>query len=163
MTRSLGDFQFKQAKGIPKHAQAITAEPEVTIREYSKDDNYIFLACDGIWDVMNNSQVVDFINKNINQNLSEENLDKLCHSLLLECLRLNSEDNMTAIIVCLDESDSSSGIKFTSGQNSSPGSVETPIRATNPRALTHRELFKESEKLKDDIDLLTKEEIHDLI
>ena len=37
------------------------ASPDVIIREVTTDVEFILLACDGIWDVMSNQEVVDFV------------------------------------------------------------------------------------------------------
>ena len=96
MTRSIGDFQFKQTKTLPRELQAITAEPEVLVKQNSTSDNYIFMACDGIWDVMSNADVINLIRAEMDP---EHGLDNVCQQVLLNCLHLKSEDNMTAILV----------------------------------------------------------------
>ena len=54
MTRSIGD---KIGKSI-----GIIANPILTVLENSFDSNYfIVLASDGVWDVMTNAEVVNFI------------------------------------------------------------------------------------------------------
>jgi hypothetical protein len=80
---------------------------------------FIVIACDGIWDVMSNEEVVQFVysklsdwktmraaqGKNgimavITRNI-QEIAAKVCDELLLECLRRGSEDNMSLLLVLL--------------------------------------------------------------
>jgi serine/threonine protein phosphatase PrpC len=39
----------------------ITAEPEIESLTLSDDDNFILLACDGLYDVFTNEEVVEFV------------------------------------------------------------------------------------------------------
>ena len=42
----------------PAERQAVTAFPEIRAFERHADDEFVVLACDGIWDVMSSQQVV---------------------------------------------------------------------------------------------------------
>ena len=39
----------------------MTAWPDVSERVRNSTDDFVFVACDGIWDVMSNQEVVDFV------------------------------------------------------------------------------------------------------
>ena len=41
--------------------QLITAEPDVSTHRLEKGDEFLVLACDGVWDCMTNQEVVDFV------------------------------------------------------------------------------------------------------
>ena len=60
MSRTFGDIESKipELGGIPS---VVSAEPEITIFPYSNDLDYVFLACDGIFDVMSNEEVNEVI------------------------------------------------------------------------------------------------------
>ena len=51
LSRALGDFQFKDAEHLSPENQAV---PDITVRERTKDDMFIMVACDGIWDCLTN-------------------------------------------------------------------------------------------------------------
>jgi len=45
----LGDMELKQNEVLPAERQIVTAEPELKTVKLSEDDEFIVLACDGIW------------------------------------------------------------------------------------------------------------------
>ena len=67
-------------------------------------DLYLVLACDGIWDVMSNDEVMEVIQTQvkIKQEYSPESiLPDVADVLLQECLGKESRDNLSAIVVSL--------------------------------------------------------------
>ncbi|XP_021318794.1 probable protein phosphatase 2C 42 isoform X3 [Sorghum bicolor] len=54
---SLGDLLYKDNKDLCPQQQAITAFPE----ELTQDDQFLIIACNGIWDCQTRHQAVDFI------------------------------------------------------------------------------------------------------
>lgn len=101
LSRAIGDFGFKGNNVVPWELQAVTSAPEVRTTALNTDeDSFAVLACDGIWDVMSNEQVVEFIRVRRDQG---EGLGKIAEELMDKCL--SSEpfgigcDNMSVIIV----------------------------------------------------------------
>ncbi|MCD9561031.1 hypothetical protein HAX54_019965 [Datura stramonium] len=69
--------------------------------ELCDDDDFIVLACDGIWDCMSSQQLVDFIHEQLK---SESKLSAVCERVLDRCLAPSTAggegcDNMTMILV----------------------------------------------------------------
>ena len=54
LSRSLGDFEYKQNKSKSYKEQMVTCLPEVTKHERHNGDKFIVVACDGIWDCLSN-------------------------------------------------------------------------------------------------------------
>jgi serine/threonine protein phosphatase PrpC len=79
------------------------ADPEVTVmsRDYDKDD-FILLACDGIFDVMSNVTCIKFVQTKLKKNPT--NPKSVCCALLKRCLELGSRDNMSAVLVLFNKS-----------------------------------------------------------
>ncbi|KRX83102.1 putative protein phosphatase 2C T23F11.1, partial [Trichinella sp. T6] len=104
MSRALGDFIYKACQEKSPKEQIVTAYPDVVSRSLTDADEFIVLACDGVWDVMTNQEVVDFCRERIAAGLAPE---KICEELLLQCLAPDCQmgglgcDNMTVILVCL--------------------------------------------------------------
>lgn len=102
LSRALGDFEFKGNVGLPPESQIVTADPEVIQKQLKEDHEFMVLACDGIWDVMSNQEVVDFVREKIG--LGEE-LPKICEDIMDRCLAPECRmggvgcDNMTVVIV----------------------------------------------------------------
>jgi len=97
VSRTMGDHVFKLDPQFPPENQVISCEPEVQLVERTKDDEFVLLACDGIWDVMNNGEAAFFIRGRLEA--GEKNLNKVLAALEDECLKKQSRDNMSAILV----------------------------------------------------------------
>ena len=46
-----------QNKGLGPEAQIVTSSPEVRTQQLQPGDEFLLLACDGIWDVLTNQEV----------------------------------------------------------------------------------------------------------
>ncbi|KAH8302201.1 hypothetical protein KR044_003946 [Drosophila immigrans] len=103
LSRALGDFVFKRANKKPED-QIVTAYPDVETRQVLQDWEFIVLACDGIWDVMSNEEVLQFCRTRIGLGMQPE---KICEELMNHCLAPDCQmgglggDNMTVVLVCL--------------------------------------------------------------
>uniref|UniRef100_A0A7S3PPP7 protein-serine/threonine phosphatase n=1 Tax=Aplanochytrium stocchinoi TaxID=215587 RepID=A0A7S3PPP7_9STRA len=76
-------------------ANLVVAEPEWTDIDLSDDDEFLILACDGVWEVMDSEEAVQtVIQSGLDAQIASENL-------VNTALRLGSTDNVTAIVVNL--------------------------------------------------------------
>lgn len=96
VSRALGDFEYKNVQGKGQCEQLVSPEPEIFLEERSEKDEFIVLACDGIWDVMTNEELCDFIRDRM---LLTDDLKSVCNSVVDTCLSKGSRDNMSIIIV----------------------------------------------------------------
>ncbi|KAL2554868.1 putative protein phosphatase 2C 21 [Forsythia ovata] len=100
LARAIGDMELKQNKSLPAEKQIVTANPDITTVELSDDDDFLIIACDGIWDCMSSQEAVDFVQKHLT---SESKLSTVCEKTLDCCLAPSSGgegcDNMTMILV----------------------------------------------------------------
>ncbi|WEW55687.1 Protein phosphatase 2C 2 [Emydomyces testavorans] len=102
LSRALGDFEFKKKPELSPEQQIVTASPDVTTHEITEDDEFLVIACDGIWDCQSSQAVVEFVRRGI---AAKQELHRICENLMDNCLASNSEtggvgcDNMTMIIV----------------------------------------------------------------
>uniref|UniRef100_A0A7S0LP81 PPM-type phosphatase domain-containing protein n=1 Tax=Coccolithus braarudii TaxID=221442 RepID=A0A7S0LP81_9EUKA len=131
VSRALGDFVYKRCDTVEAKEQAVTAFPEVIIEQrVPEEDEFIVLACDGIWDVMSSQEVVDKVHDMLRNGRPQEepvqaraadsgtadesemetapaapqrpwDLGAMCEALIDHCLKLGSRDNMSVIIVTL--------------------------------------------------------------
>ena len=65
VSRALGDYLYKQVAHFPQEKQQVSCEPETTVFKRDEKDDYLILACDGIWDVMTNEDVVEFVRSRV--------------------------------------------------------------------------------------------------
>jgi len=103
LSRALGDFQFKMNDSLGPEAQIVTANPDVTCHEIEEDDEFFFLACDGIWDCLSSQSVVDFVRYQVSQGKELTEIGgMICDHCLAPDADLNENsigcDNMTVII-----------------------------------------------------------------
>ncbi|GLU01235.1 hypothetical protein SLE2022_185480 [Rubroshorea leprosula] len=101
LARAIGDIEFKQNKFLSADKQIVTANPDINTVELCDDDEFIVLACDGIWDCMSSQQLVDYIHEQL---ASESKLSVVCERVLDRCLAPSTAggdgcDNMTMILV----------------------------------------------------------------
>ena len=83
VSRALGDFDYKRSPQLPPQEQLVSPEPEITIMDRKQDDEFLVLACDGIYDVMSNEDVVKYVRKRLTL---EDDLRTVCSSLIDTCL-----------------------------------------------------------------------------
>ncbi|KAK4269515.1 hypothetical protein QN277_022662 [Acacia crassicarpa] len=100
LARAIGDMEFKQNKFLPAEKQIVTADPDITSVELCDDDEFLVIACDGIWDCMSSQQLVDFIHSQLK---TEDKLSAVCEKVFDRCLSPTAGgegcDNMTMILV----------------------------------------------------------------
>ncbi len=88
VSRTIGDISMKSTA-------LIIADPEMFTIMLTPLDSFLVLACDGVWDVMNNQQVVDCVRKFLHLNDAEE----AARQLAKEAYRRGSTDNISTIVV----------------------------------------------------------------
>ncbi|AAS51543.2 ADL377Wp [Eremothecium gossypii ATCC 10895] len=120
LSRAFGDFQFKRSvaykdsqltnsirRYIPAAEAQVTVEPDVLTHslDYAKDE-FLVLACDGIWDIYSNKALTQFIKYHLTLGLR---LDDIVTKLLDHGLAGADSntgvgfDNMTIIIIVLNK------------------------------------------------------------
>jgi len=104
LSRAMGDFVFKMNDKLSQADQIVTCQPDVEAATIGEDWDFLLLACDGIWDVLSNQEVVDFVTQRIGQAMEPEDI---CEELMTRCLSPDCQmgglgcDNMTCVLVCL--------------------------------------------------------------
>ncbi|KAA3478419.1 putative protein phosphatase 2C 60 [Gossypium australe] len=100
LNMQIGDVEFKQNKTLPAEKQIVTANPDINAVELCDDDEFLVLACDGIWDCMSSQQLVDYVREQLS---SEPKLSAICERVFDRCLAPTAGgegcDNMTMILV----------------------------------------------------------------
>ena len=110
LSRSIGDLKYKVDKSLKREEQIITAEPDIHIEKLDTEkDEFLILACDGIWDVLTRQEAVDEVRKRILADRKAK-LSDICSDILKNvCLAETTQgsmgkgcDNMTLMVVRLN-------------------------------------------------------------
>lgn len=104
LSRAFGDFVFKRNEKRSPIEQIVIAYPDIQTRPLSTDLEFIVIACDGVWDVMTNDEVVEFVRRRL---ITRMDPVMICEELITRCLAPDCQmgsgigcDNMTVILVC---------------------------------------------------------------
>jgi len=105
MTRALGDHLLKMPV-LPN--DVVSNVPDITSTDLTHQDSFIILACDGLWDVMNDQQAVELVLESMREltplarQLEAEGrsmAEILARMLVEEALALGSSDNISCIVI----------------------------------------------------------------
>jgi len=97
VSRALGDFEYKNVDGKGPTEQLVSPEPEFykKKRDHATDE-FLVLACDGVWDVMTNEDICSFVAARMSVT---DNLEQIANEVIDTCLHKGSRDNMSIIII----------------------------------------------------------------
>lgn len=99
ITRAIGDWHLEGMKGTSGREGPLSAEPELKMMTLTKEDEFLIIASDGIWDVFSSQNAVDFARRR----LQEHNDEKLCcKEIVQEAMKRESTDNLTVVMVCFN-------------------------------------------------------------
>ena len=83
VARAMGDFSFKREKKMSAEEQQVTCDHEIRKFGLERNDEFLILACDGIWDVMTSQEAVDFVGGKIKEG---KELKQILSDLFDHCL-----------------------------------------------------------------------------
>jgi serine/threonine protein phosphatase PrpC len=110
VSRGLGDFSYKSNETKPVEQQKVIPEPEILVYPRKHDlDEFLVLACDGVWDVASNEQCSTFVQELLEE--GESDMGLICEEAMDMCLEKNSRDNMTIAMVSLKAMKMHSGLQ----------------------------------------------------
>lgn len=97
VTRALGDWHLEGMKSDGECVGPLSAEPELKLITLTKEDEFLIICSDGIWDVFTSQNAVDFVRRQ----LQEHNDVKMCcKELVDEALKRGAIDNLTIVMIC---------------------------------------------------------------
>lgn len=108
MSRAFGDFIFKQNTDLPLEDQGVCCRPDIRHRSVNyENDEFMVIGSDGVWEVLTEQEVVDFIRTRLAKKIP---LETIAMELLDSCITddvMNQEgigcDNMTCSIICVSK------------------------------------------------------------
>eukprot|EP00761_Pharyngomonas_kirbyi_P012774 gb/GECH01012801.1/.p1 GENE.gb/GECH01012801.1/~~gb/GECH01012801.1/.p1 ORF type:complete len:288 (+),score=81.87 gb/GECH01012801.1/:1-864(+) len=84
VSRALGDFEMKDF---------VTAEPYHKVEELNSNDTHLILACDGLWDVVEDQEAVDLV--------KDQEPQEAADLLMQTALKKRSTDNISIMVLKL--------------------------------------------------------------
>lgn len=87
LSRAIGDHAYKMKKDLPAQEQMISAQPDIKKITITDEDEFMILACDGIWNSLNSQQVIDFIKKRITE--GRDKISNICEEVSFVFFFLN--------------------------------------------------------------------------
>lgn len=97
VSRSFGDLRFKNDA---EECGPLIAEPEVLHEEVDPaTDEFLILACDGVWDVLTSDKAVHFVRRRLLETGGDP--QQAAEDLCQKALELGSGDNVSAVVVRL--------------------------------------------------------------
>lgn len=100
VSRALGDTLYKAVAGLDPGAQPVSAAPECVARPRLDADEFVVVACDGVWEKCTNQQAVAFVRAAYARRLTRPH--QIARKLVEWCLLAGSTDNMTAAVYLLN-------------------------------------------------------------
>ncbi|XP_019417448.1 PREDICTED: probable protein phosphatase 2C 27 [Lupinus angustifolius] len=99
VSRAIGDWHLDGMKETSERGGPLSAEPELKLTTLTKEDEFLIIGSDGIWDVFSSQNAVDFARRR----LQEHNNEKLCcKEIVHEAKKRGSTDNLTLVMVCFN-------------------------------------------------------------
>ena len=87
------DLSLSRAFGDCDTSPYVTHKPEVLKVKLNKNDKFVIFACDGLWDVMSNSEAVKYVSRYMKHNIN------IAKSLAEKAINKGSYDNVTVSIL----------------------------------------------------------------
>lgn len=93
VTRALGDWHLD---GL-KQTGPLSAEPELKLITLNKEDEFLIIGSDGIWDVFSSQNAIDFARRRLQRH---NDVKLCCKEVVEEAIRRGAADNLTVVMVC---------------------------------------------------------------
>lgn len=90
----IGDLSLSRAFGDGDNAPYISQTPDVYYNKITQHTKYIVMACDGLWDVIENKELFELL-----EGYKSNNSKNLAVNLANEALKKGSYDNVSIIII----------------------------------------------------------------
>lgn len=94
-----GNLALARAIGDRSERPHVTADPEIISVDVEEGDQFVIIATDGLWDVMESADAVNFVKLSLKERISK---DKIAQVMVQEALRLGTWDNVTVVIIWID-------------------------------------------------------------
>lgn len=115
LSRALGDLKYKDAS-LPPVEQMVSGVPDTQTREWKAgEDDFVLLACDGVWDCMSGQEAVNFVKTRLPPAGAKRGLVPVLEALVDACCAQTPTqrgglgcDNVTAVLLRFEDPDAAS-------------------------------------------------------
>ncbi|XP_057420549.1 probable protein phosphatase 2C 27 [Lotus japonicus] len=97
VTRALGDWHLEGMKEMSGRGGPLSAEPELKLVTLTKEDEFLIIGSDGIWDVFRSQNAVDFARRRLQEH---NDVRQCCKEIIGEAMKRGATDNLTVVMVC---------------------------------------------------------------
>lgn len=97
VTRALGDWHLDGMKALGQPGGPLISEPELNLTTLSKEDEFLIIGSDGLWDVFSSQNAVDFARRQLQQH---NDVKKCCQEIAEEAIKRGTIDNLTVLMLC---------------------------------------------------------------
>eukprot|EP00531_Pseudo-nitzschia_arenysensis_P006998 CAMPEP_0116123278 /NCGR_PEP_ID=MMETSP0329-20121206/4662_1 /TAXON_ID=697910 /ORGANISM="Pseudo-nitzschia arenysensis, Strain B593" /LENGTH=469 /DNA_ID=CAMNT_0003617181 /DNA_START=93 /DNA_END=1502 /DNA_ORIENTATION=+ len=94
-----GNLALSRAIGDRSERPHVTAEPEIISVPVRQGDQFIIVATDGLWDVMDSDDAVNYVKLSLKSGIAKS---KIADVMVQEAMRLGTYDNVTVVIIWID-------------------------------------------------------------
>eukprot|EP01017_Pseudomicrothorax_dubius_P038552 TRINITY_DN5794_c0_g1_i2.p1 TRINITY_DN5794_c0_g1~~TRINITY_DN5794_c0_g1_i2.p1 ORF type:complete len:308 (+),score=50.78 TRINITY_DN5794_c0_g1_i2:102-1025(+) len=100
LSRAIGDLEYKKNPNMPLDQQLIIATPEIRTEQINKDDQFLLVGCDGIWEQHNSQEIVDLVQAKLRDMTPKRAVEQLLDELLAPNTQSGIGcDNMTCVLI----------------------------------------------------------------
>mmetsp|Transcript_34333 Transcript_34333/g.80338 ORF Transcript_34333/g.80338 Transcript_34333/m.80338 type:complete len:413 (-) Transcript_34333:317-1555(-) len=101
VARALGDHYLKEPC---RSGNAVSNQPDVSMERLGKLDEFLIIACDGLWDVMSDQDAVDLVKQSLAAAakagmLRGEAAEAAARTCVMEALQRGTTDNVTCSVI----------------------------------------------------------------
>jgi len=101
VSRAFGDEEYKYTADRANGKPLVIADPEIRVEQLTPQDEFLFMACDGLFDVFSSQEAVEFMHARLASMPSNEQdpmraVQDIVHEAIHE---RRSRDNVTAMVV----------------------------------------------------------------
>ncbi|KAK9141791.1 hypothetical protein Syun_011191 [Stephania yunnanensis] len=97
VTRALGDWHLEGMKVVDAPGGPLSAEPELKLITLTKEDEFLIIASDGVWDVFRSQNAIDFARRRLQEH---NDVKQCCKELVEEAIKRGALDNLTIVMIC---------------------------------------------------------------
>jgi len=98
LSRAIGDFPFKSPQLTRGHPSGVSSEPDVHEFALTCGDEFLIIACDGLWDVLSHQEAVDSALAALR---ATDDPQAVAERLVAEAYARGSTDNISVLLVTL--------------------------------------------------------------